>query len=628
MLNRDRWLGDSPNERWDMRLLVFCVTVLAVLAIGRVLGIQFLLWKWWFLCVFWLFLLIGAVKAQAPSRCPNGQWKCANGDCIESANHCDGTPNCADKSDETATVCIANTCPKYSFRCAYGACIKGIAECDGRKDCADNSDELSARCPPRHLAAPRGNCNVSEYQCTNGKCIDDADVCDGAYNCDDGSDETVERCASIYCPAYAFRCGYGGCANGRSKCNGVIDCVDGSDENQVLCNYTKPLTLPLPTHRPVTVTTTTTPAPQPLAPDACRITTIPKNGFIAYPSDPSEHIALNEVIENYGMIEYSCIDNHNVVGNTTNLCLDGHWLWSVPVCQPFCSGREISSVTYVANCYVNEGNREKQVRCTEPSAPGTIARINCQRGYENQKVPQQVISCGNDGRWRPAPNTCTQLCGEEGPEGSPYIVGGIVTNITKVPWHVAVYKRSDKSFEQWCGGTILNAKVVISAMHCFWDRLEDKPFSVGEFRIVAGKFKRDYNADENLKTQIFSVDKIHYVDGYSDITGLYASDIAILVLNTFIEFKTHISPICMDYDLTFDDRTVPAGWTGRVAGWGLEANNGQPSPLLKVIELPAVSRAECRANSSREFLPYITSDKFCAGYLTGISVCQVILHRN
>lgn len=41
-----------------------------------------------------------------------------------------------------------------------------------------------------------------------------------------------------------------------------------------------------------------------------------------------------------------------------------------------------------------------------------------------------------------------------------------------------------------------------------------------------------------------------------------------------------------------------------------------------MVELPAVSRLECRNKSNKEFVPYITSDKFCAGYLTGVSVCQ------
>lgn len=57
-------------------------------------------------------------------------------------------------------------------------------------------------------------------------------------------------------------------------------------------------------------------------------------------------------------------------------------------------------------------------------------------------------------------------------------------------------------------------------------------------------------------------------------------------------------------------------------GWGLEQSNGVPSNVLKKIELPVISREQCRQQSSPEFSSYITSDKFCAGYLNGASVCQ------
>lgn len=57
-------------------------------------------------------------------------------------------------------------------------------------------------------------------------------------------------------------------------------------------------------------------------------------------------------------------------------------------------------------------------------------------------------------------------------------------------------------------------------------------------------------------------------------------------------------------------------------GWGLEQSNGVPSNVLKKIELPVVNREQCKQRSSPEFASYITSDKFCAGYLNGASVCQ------
>lgn len=159
-------------------------------------------------------------------------------------------------------------------------------------------------------------------------------------------------------------------------------------------------------------------------------------------------------------------------------------------------------------------------------------------------------------------------------------------------------------------------------MHCFWDRSEDKPYPASQYSVAAGKFKREYSAAEDLKAQFFAVERIHYPEGYYDIAGLYASDIVLVILNSYIEFKTYIVPICMPYGLKYEDQLVPSDWIGRVAGWGLEESSGKPSPVLKVIELPVVTREQCKRTSTQEFIPYITNDKFCAGYLTGVSVCQ------
>lgn len=85
------------------------------------------------------------------------------------------------------------------------------------------------------------------------------------------------------------------------------------------------------------------------------------------------------------------------------------------------------------------------------------------------------------------------------------------------------------------------------------------------------------------------------------------------MLKTTIEFQSHITPICIPYGLSFDERIVPAGWKGRVAGWGKTATGGAPSEFLKKVELPVIEKAQCIADSDIAFRPNITPDKFCAG---------------
>lgn len=158
--------------------------------------------------------------------------------------------------------------------------------------------------------------------------------------------------------------------------------------------------------------------------------------------------------------------------------------------------------------------------------------------------------------------------------------------------------------------------------HCFWDRSEYQPYSAEMFQVTIGKTNRDYTAHEVLKPQFFTIERILYIEGYNDIAGFYSDDIALLVLYKHIEFHSFIVPICLPQNLQYEEKAVPVGWIGTTAGWGLERTNGLPSTVLKKIELPVVSREECKDKSSPEFANFITSDKFCAGYLTGVSVCQ------
>lgn len=355
----------------------------------------------------------------------------------------------------------------------------------------------------------------------------------------------------------------------------------------------------------------------------CSISGNIRNGYITK-NQMSEIHGSNQTVGNLDEVRYGCVAGYTLIGNKRNICVNGKWMNHQPNCELLCNPKGIISPTFIANCYKQENNIRKYVSCTEPVKPGTIAQINCQQGYENRKIGQQITTCGNNGHWYPPPMPCAQICGEEGPEGDAYIVGGVVTNLTKVPWNVGIYHKpmNKPSFQQICGGTIVNAKIVISAMHCFWDRTEGKPYEISAYRVVAGKYFRELESRENQQTQTRHIIRLLHMDGYNDYRGLYENDIAILVLNAHFDFDPHISPACLDYATTMVHEAVSTNSYGRAAGWGLESSNGLPSPVLKLIELPVVSREECIAKSNPTFVPFITADKFCAGYLTGLSVCQ------
>lgn len=190
---------------------------------------------------------------------------------------------------------------------------------------------------------------------------------------------------------------------------------------------------------------------------------MPRNGWIEYASDHNK-LSPGEFVNTLTTVNYKCLENYLVEGPTANFCFQGRWRNEIPDCQPRCSTKAITGVSIVAtSCFLND----IEVRCSEPAQPGTIARVNCRDRYERQSASkQQIISCGDDGIWSPLPEVCSPICGEEAPAGTPYVVGGFNASINQVPWHVGIYKFNGTGYSLQCGGTIINARVVISAMHC------------------------------------------------------------------------------------------------------------------------------------------------------------------
>lgn len=204
-------------------------------------------------------------------------------------------------------------------------------------------------------------------------------------------------------------------------------------------------------------------------------------------------------------------------------------------------------------------------------------------------------------------------------------MGGTETNITYAPWHVGIYKVIKGAKKYQCGGTILTRRIVISAMHCFWNRKKNVAYEPALYKVTAGKQRSTYNSpDEPYRVQYFDIEDLNYYSDYRDLSGNFALDIVMILLSDIIEFRHHIAPICLQNKITFHDIPVPPGLNGTLAGWGLTgSNNNQASEQLKIVELPTVDRDKCIGDSGYGFADFVTADRFCAGYLGAkISACQ------
>ncbi|NWH80072.1 SORL protein, partial [Piaya cayana] len=159
------------------------------------------------------------------NTCLPNQYRCFNGNCINSIWQCDNDNDCGDMSDEKncpTTVCDTEN----QFRCqGSGTCIPLSYKCDLEDDCGDNSDES-------HCEAHQ--CRNDEFSCSSGMCIRLSWMCDGDNDCRDWSDEA--NCTVFHtCEASSFQCQNGHCIPQRWACDGDADCQDGSDEDPATC---------------------------------------------------------------------------------------------------------------------------------------------------------------------------------------------------------------------------------------------------------------------------------------------------------------------------------------------------------------------------------------------------------
>ena len=52
---------------------------------------------------------------------------------------------------------------------------------------------------------------------------------------------------------------------------------------------------------------------------------------------------------------------------------------------------------------------------------------------------------------------------------------------------------------------------------------------------------------------------------------------------------------------------------------------GNASLSLKKISMPVVEFSQCKSEAPTDYRPFITPDKYCAGYKDGSGVCQGII---
>jgi secreted trypsin-like serine protease len=178
------------------------------------------------------------------------------------------------------------------------------------------------------------------------------------------------------------------------------------------------------------------------------------------------------------------------------------------------------------------------------------------------------------------------------------IVGGTTTTTTAYPFMMQI---TDASGSQFCGGTLVAAKKVVTAAHCMVGE------TTSSVRVVGG---RTYLNGTN--GTVSKVSKIWVNPSYTDATN--GDDVAVLTLSTAMSYTP------ASYVSSSDTGVYAAGTTARIVGWGTTSENGSSSNQLRTATVPTISDAGCKSSYGSD---YVATDMVCAGYTSGgVDTCQ------
>lgn len=176
------------------------------------------------------------------------------------------------------------------------------------------------------------------------------------------------------------------------------------------------------------------------------------------------------------------------------------------------------------------------------------------------------------------------------------IVGGKPADPKDWPWMVALLQRVGNT--QYCGGTLITDRHVLTAAHCL------RPFSASEIKVRLGEY--DFSSTADNSPTDFDVADIRMHERYNKDTQ--ENDIAIVKMSRPTAFSEFISPVCLP----------PAGRSfegnlGYVTGWGTIYFGGPVSQTLQEVIVPVWTQSECTA----AYPGRIQSGMMCAGNRQG-----------
>ncbi|KAH8278706.1 hypothetical protein KR018_007539 [Drosophila ironensis] len=214
------------------------------------------------------------------------------------------------------------------------------------------------------------------------------------------------------------------------------------------------------------------------------------------------------------------------------------------------------------------------------------------------------------------PQTIGQIngvCGREKAIQTPFIHGGEAVERGQLPWMVTLLEHVGKEYNFLCGGTLISARTVISAAHCF--RYGSRNLPGSRTTVSLGRNTLDFLSPGELRRVSLLV--LH--DQY-DPSVYTDADLALLQLSEHVIFDDFIRPICLWNENFLVD--LPSGYKSYVAGWGEDELGNRNSRQLKMTDTDIITQQECRGNLSADNVRFVTSRTICASNSKASGPCN------
>ncbi|XP_073964059.1 transmembrane protease serine 12-like isoform X1 [Choristoneura fumiferana] len=315
----------------------------------------------------------------------------------------------------------------------------------------------------------------------------------------------------------------------------------------------------------------------------------------------------------------TCDPGYGVVGSNSTYCYSRNVWQPMPQCIRFCRLTPHPSVKYYCKI-TGEGVVSGIRECRELEPHGTVVVPECNRPvyYFSGVLPN--MHCV-EGTWDYIA-VCQTDCGTSTPRGEPLIYNGERTPRGELPWHAGIYDKTYRPYMQFCGGSLISTKVLVSAAHCFWreGQGQQEPAS---YSVALGKIYRLWDDAMVRGAHKSDVEEIKIPDTYSGEERYFQDDIALVFMSTPVVYTTYIRPVCVDFGAEFDKEQLRSTNKGTITGWGRTSEDGVASQVLQTAEMPYVDKEKCIADVAADFKLFITVDKLCAGNMngTGAGVC-------